>query len=256
MGQFARSLITVPAVAALALAACQKHDAAPAATPSGASRGEMPMGGAHGPSWSDPDAKLFFQLALLEGHLNIGRELIDTGHKDQSLPHFGHPVRELYGDIRPLLQRRGVPQFYRDLVKLEALAASAPEGAEFKATFQKVMAEVDAARASIPQATQGTKAFRLGIAADVLRTAAQEYRNAVVAGKVENAVEYHDARGFVFYAQALMGAGAEPQPAAKAVLDKAAVAVAPLEPPLTPIMTPEAFDALAAQLEAIRDGKA
>jgi hypothetical protein len=255
------------ALAVLALAACQKPAGPDAAAPAPAAPpADMPMKGGEvamthdaGPGWNEPDAKLFFQLALLEGHLRIGRELVEAGRYQQALPHFGHPVRELYGDIRPLLQRRNVPQFYRDLVRLEALAAGSPGSPEFRATFDKVMQETRAARASIPVEMQAKSAFRLRIAANVLRTAAQEYRNAVVAGKVENAVEYHDARGFVFYARDLIAAdqgGAPYMQAALKVLDQVKAGVAPLDPPRTPILTPEQFDAMAAELEAIQGGRA
>lgn len=55
-----------------------------------------------------------FRLGMLEGHLIIGHDLLRARHNALALPHFGHPVRELYDDIidyltaikfRPILAR-------------------------------------------------------------------------------------------------------------------------------------------------------
>ncbi|MBA3896532.1 MAG: hypothetical protein H0X36_05245, partial [Sphingomonadaceae bacterium] len=75
---------------------------------------------------SEDHAELLFKLGLLEGHLLVGRELIDANQTQLALPHFGHPIRELYDDISGELARRGVTGFDGELIALEALAAGKP----------------------------------------------------------------------------------------------------------------------------------
>ena len=45
------------------------------------------------------DTDFLFRLGMLEGHLMVGHDLLAAGKPGLALPHFGHPVRELYDDI-------------------------------------------------------------------------------------------------------------------------------------------------------------
>lgn len=245
-----RRSLTV-SLAALGLAACsrppgenpQKQGDAPPST-----HQESPD------STGQVDADFGLRLALLEGHMMVGRELIEAGQTDNALPHFGHPVRELYGDLQPVIAARGGQQFNGELVRTESLAALNGNSAAFRQSFDAAMIKVAAARATIPPATWNSDAYALHLASDIATTASQEYRNALVGGRIGSLVEYHDARGFMFYAAAMLAAhhGSDPK-----LTDAARIAgelkafVEPLNPPNPPRATDAQFEAKAAELRAL-----
>ena len=204
------------------------------------------------------DADFGVRLALLEGHLTVGRELLEAGQTENALPHFGHPVRELYSDMLPVIATRGGQQFDRDLVALEGLATQGRTPA-FAPAYDAAMAKVRAARALIAADRLNSDAFTLQLIADVATAAAQEYRNAIVAGGVGSLVEYHDARGFVFYISDLLAAHRGDD--ARLMQVAALVAelktyVEPLNPP-DPIRATDAeFEAKAAAIRAVAAGPA
>lgn len=237
-------------IAAFALAACGQ----PANT--------QHEGGGHGPAAStDPareDADFAMRLALIEGHLAVGRELIEAGRTQDALPHFGHPVRELYSDMLPVIARRGGQQFDRDLVGLEGLAASQGNSETFRTAFDAALAKVRAARALIAQEKWDSDAFTLGIVVDTAGVAAQEYRNALVAGRLDSLIEYHDTRGFIFYLSDLLAShhGSDPR------LEQAATTIAelrtyvePLTPPNPPRATDLQFEEKVAALRTLMDAQ-
>lgn len=200
------------------------------------------------------DADFGLRLGLIEGHLMVGRELIQAGQTQHALPHFGHPVRELYSDMLPVIARRGGQQFDRDLVGLEGLAVREGNSATFNTAFDAALAKVRAARALIPAATWASDEYILGITANTATTASAEYRNAVVAGRIDSLIEYHDARGFVLYLTDLLAAhqGADPRlEQARALIGELRVFVEPLDPPNPPRATPEQFEEKAAALRAL-----
>lgn len=205
------------------------------------------------------DADLAFRLGLLSGHLRIGRELVAAGQTRDALPHFGHPVRELYGDLRPVLSDRNVPQFDRDLITLESIAAGQPRSSEFAAQFDRVQGEVAAARASIPAQTLRSEAFILSLAADLASAAGQEYRNAFIVGRIGSAVEYHDARGFIAYAVGSVrsqdaASSTERTRGALQALTAIQARLAPLNPPNPALATPDEFDGLVRVLRPYQQG--
>lgn len=204
------------------------------------------------------DADFGLRLALLEGHLMVGHELLLAGQTEHALPHFGHPVRELYGDMLPVIAARHGEQFDRDLVALEGLAAQGNTPA-FQPAYDAALTKVRAARALIPAETQNSDAYTLQLAADIATTASQEYRNAIVAGKIDSLVEYHDARGFIFYLSDLLAAhqGSDPRLAQVAALVAELKSyVEPLNPP-DPIRATDAeFEAKATAIRALIAGSA
>ena len=203
------------------------------------------------------DADFGLRLALLQGHLQIGRELLDAGQQENAIPHFGHPVRELYGDIRPVIAARGGEQLEGDLVRTESLAVLNGESPDFAASFDASMAKVAAARALIPAATLNTDAYALRLAADIAGVAAQEYRNALVGGRIDSLIEYHDARGFIFYAADMLAEreSSDPRMAEAArIVGELRSFVEPLNPPDPPRADDAQFAAKAAELRALVGG--
>ena len=245
----------VPAVLAalvLSVAGCSK----PAETPRGAAQ-DAPMAMKESPNASAPaegreDADFGLRLALLEGHLMVGRELIEAGQTQNALPHFGHPVRELYGDLAPVIEARHGAQFRNDLVLLETTAGLQPNTETFRTRFAAAMAKTHAARGLIPEAVASSDAYTLQLVSDIATTASQEYRNALIAGKIGSLVEYHDARGFMAYTTALLkdhAASADPKMKdAIATVARLMAMVAPLDAPNPPLATDTQFEAEAAHL--------
>lgn len=245
-----KSSLLLALSAALAIAACSKPAEAPKDAPAhGAMKMESPA------STGQVDADYGLRLALLEGHLIVGRELIDAGQTQNALPHFGHPVRELYGDLQPVIEARKGVQFRTDLVVLETTAGLQPGTETFRTRYATAMQKVRDARALIPADLAGSDAYTLQLVSDIATTAAQEYRNAIIAGKIGSLVEYHDARGFMQYATVLLKeheASTDPRMKdAAATVAKLLAIVAPLDPPATPIGTDADFEALAAHLREI-----
>lgn len=226
----------------LALAACGPREA------------EHDISGAAPVASANEDADFAMRLALIEGHMQIGRELIEAGQTQNALPHFGHPVRELYSDMIPVIVHRNGQQFDRDLIALEGLAASEGNSQTFRTAFDAALAKVRAARDLIPQAKWTDDAFTLGLVADTANVAAQEYRNALVAGRIDSLIEYHDARGFIFYLSDMLGAypGTDPRfEQARALVAELRTFVEPLTPPNPPRATDVQFEEKAAALRAL-----
>jgi hypothetical protein len=148
------------------------------------------------------DMGFLVKLALMEGHLIIGQELLQAGRQALALPHFGHPVRELYDDIEEDLRRRNVHGFEAELLRLEAAATAAPTAPATVAQYQVVIAAVHRARDAVPASLRGSVPQMIRVCADVLDVAAGEYGEALERGRIRNVVEYHDSRGFVFWAVA------------------------------------------------------
>lgn len=191
------------------------------------------------------DADFALRLGLLEGHLTVGRQLLEAGRTEDALPHFGHPIHELYGDLRPVIEARHLPQFDRDLIAAEAEAAAHGATPAFRASLQDALAKCSQARGSIAAEEFHSDAFTLRLVADVVTAASEEYREAVVAGRIGSMVEYEDARGFVLYADSVLSGHPSADPkfaAARRVVDTLKTFVGPLLPPSGPVQPVSAFD--------------
>jgi hypothetical protein len=206
------------------------------------------------------DAGFLFILGLMEGHLAIGHELIQADKPKLGLPHFGHPVRELYDDLRDELAKRHVADFEDALADLEAAVAKAPRAAETEAKYQAVVAAVARARASVPASVRQSVPEMIKICADTLEAAAGEYGEAIDKGRLENLGEYHDSRGFVGAVTRQVAELENGNPAAqdaemigrfKAVLAKVQAIVAPLLPPSTPPKSAAEYRAIAHEAQAV-----
>src|ERR1700758_1406740 len=62
------------------------------------------------------DTDFLFRLGMMEGHLIIGHELLQANQIALAVPHFGHPVRELYDDVGPYLDQHHFPAFDKQLI--------------------------------------------------------------------------------------------------------------------------------------------
>ena len=206
---------------------------------------------------NEDHAELLFKLGLLEGHLMVGRELIEANQPRLALPHFGHPVRELYDDIQGELKRRGVTAFDGELIALEALAAGKPRDPATAAKLDGVLRILAAVRATVPSGLLDSERFMLGVLGEVAAIAAEDYSEALEGGRIEKPVEYHDGRGYLSYADKELrrmeerpGLRGSPRlAAARARLDEMRGIVGTLTPPDRPTRSVAAFKGIVGQFK-------
>ena len=206
------------------------------------------------------DTDYLLRLGMLEGHLIVGHDLLTARQGPLALPHFGHPVRELYDDVSDYLDAKKFPAFDKQLVKLEAAVASAPYAPNTEAQYQVVIETVHRARELAPADIRASVPAMMKICADTLDAASGEYSGAIEKGRIQSLIEYHDSRGYVSwvgqYLQGLLGA--HPDAAArdligrmKVVLAKAEWIVEPLIPASAPRASVGQYRAVAAEATAL-----
>ena len=194
-------------------------------------------------------AELMVKLGLLQGHLMIGRALIEAGQPGLALPHFGHPVRELYDDLKPAIARRGVSPFDGELVSLEAMAAGSPQSPALATQYAQILRILDALRATVPSALRADERFVLGVLGEIAGQGGEDYAESIEGGEVTKPVEYHDTRGYLMYADTVLAdmrdTGKVGQ--ARAKIREMQAIVSPIVPPKKPIGSPEEYKALVEQ---------
>lgn len=193
------------------------------------------------------DIDYLAKLGLMRGHLIVARELLDRKEPKRALPHFGHPVEEIYLDIEPQLEERGVKEFKSSLLELQQLVQFSPNSSRLNAAFARAELGLDGAMASVPDNRRRSPGFTLRVIDQVLEAAGAEYTAAIANGKVTARIEYEDSRGFVLFADQLYGQVAsaltkkDPQTArdVRASLTRLRAVWPSIEAPATPVLTPE-----------------
>lgn len=169
--------------------------------------GEGDEGGGGG-AGLEPELRFYRDIQLIRGHLLVGDELVKEGRWKEALPHFLHPSEEIYGKISADLKAYGVPAF---ATALKALAQTVK--ARNKDAYAGAFAAIEERLAAADKALRGKEAnwayFAVETALETLRSAADEYEEAVEGGKIGNAVEYQDSRGFVWQAERLFAGVAD-----------------------------------------------
>ncbi len=201
---------------------------------------------------AEDHAELLFKIGLLEGHLMVGRELIEAAQPRLALPHFGHPVRELYDDIQGELKRRGVAPFDQDLITLEALVAGRPTDPATMAKYDGTIRTIAAVRATVPTALLDNDRFMLGMLGEIAAIASEDYSESIEGGRIAKPVEYHDSRGYLAYASLELRRlenraelrGSPRLATARARLSDMQAVVGPLLPPDRPLKSVAAYKAM------------
>lgn len=249
--------LALAAVALLALA--PSANATPPAPPARAADPLLLRADAHYGNAED-DTDFLFRLGMLEGHLMIGHQLLAHNRPALALPHFGHPVRELYADIEDYLAKNHFPAFDGQLAALEAMVAAAPDSPDTEAAYQAAIATVRKARAITPASLRASLPEMIQICADTIDAASGEYGEGLERGQIASIVEYHDSKGYLEYvAQQIADLRAAHADAAaqglldrfQAILAEAEWIVAPLLPDPTPRASVGTYRAIAAQAAAL-----
>jgi hypothetical protein len=150
------------------------------------------------------DLDYMVKLGLMKGHMIVAKELLDLGKPDQAEPHIGHPVEEIYADVEEQLNERKVKEFKSTLISLQDLVkAGAKDTAKLNSNFSDAITAIDGAIAVLPEAQRKDPKFVLQVMNGLLDTANSEYGAAIVDGKIKEAIEYQDSRGFVAYTNEL-----------------------------------------------------
>ena len=149
---------------------------------------------------------LFEKLGLMEGHLMIGKALLDAKMQRDALPHFGHPVRELYDYLKPVFKARNHPEFERELSDLEMHAKKMPNDPSTTAIYDVVLTKIEGLRRTIPTSLSGSPQFMTQGIGLMMENAGGDLGESLERGRITNTVEYHDAMGFARYAEKVLAA--------------------------------------------------
>jgi hypothetical protein len=121
--------------------------------------------------------------------LAIGAELVQEGKWKEAAPHFEHPEKEIYGQMRALLKTYDIPPF---LTALQALAKAVK--AKSKDKYATALSAVEERLSSVDNKLREKESnwprFVTETVVETLRSAADEYEEAVKGGRVRNVVEY------------------------------------------------------------------
>jgi hypothetical protein len=145
------------------------------------------------------DVDYLTKLALMQGHMLVANELLALNLPKQAEPHLGHPVEEIYVDLEEQLSERQVPAFKEILTRVQDLVRAKPNDPQVQPTFKAAVAAIDKAIAVLPVTQRQTPSFVLKSVTELLETAVSEYTAAISNGKITEAIEYQDSRGFIAY---------------------------------------------------------
>jgi hypothetical protein len=204
------------------------------------------------------DIDYMVKIGLMKGHLLVAKELLDKQKPKDAEPHIGHPVEEIYVDVKDQLPERKVPEFDKTLVALQDLVkAGSKDNNKIDSNFKTAMQAVDGALAALPETQRKSPNFVLQVINGLLDTANSEYQASIAQGKITQAIEYQDSRGFVNYAETLYQTVApevaKNKPEANKVISdnlKQLKTVWPnVIPPAAPVKTPEEVSKLIKAIE-------
>src|SRR5215813_732096 len=107
------------------------HGAPPPVQKDGANPGSGEGGEAYLTDGGPTDTRIRFyrDIELTRGHLLVGQQLIDLDLWDEALPHFLHPVEELYGVMEKYIKLHNMQPFGRELQALAQTVKAKRKGA-------------------------------------------------------------------------------------------------------------------------------
>jgi len=151
------------------------------------------------------DGDFMEKLGLLEGHLLVGKRLLEANQSRLAVPHFSHPIRELYTWLEPRILARRAPQFERELDAMEAFAeaGNTGSGGAFAVAWNGLMPKLRATRDTVAPAHRASPRFMVGHVALMAFDVSDDYGESIERGRIVNVVEYHDSMGYLMYATAL-----------------------------------------------------
>jgi len=155
------------------------------------------------PAALPPDVAFGRFIALIRGHLLTGEELVKQRDWRNAHAHFMFPLEEIYGVIREDLRGYKTPPFDGALKAL-ARTVRARNARQFPKALAKVEAALTAADADLKSRQLEWPRFELTVAVELVKTAAEEYQDALANGRIAHPVGYRTARGFILQADRMV----------------------------------------------------
>lgn len=154
-------------------------------------------------SQEEQDIHFMAALGLMQGHLLVGKELLDQGTPDQAEPHLGHPINELYSEVEAQLAQHNAADFKEPFIELYDTARYAPGDTKVATSYDSSIQQIKQAINTLSQEKRQSPDFVLAVIGEILDVADIEYRAGIANGKIVEIIEYQDSRGFVMMAQTL-----------------------------------------------------
>jgi hypothetical protein len=155
------------------------------------------------PAELPPDVAFARFIALIRGHLLTGDELVGQRAWDAAHPHFSFPTEEIYASIRDDLRSYKTPPFDGALKAL-ARTVKAHNAKQFPKDRQKVEDALAAADAGLKAKAPNWPRFVVAVAIETLKTAPDEYEDAIAKGRIVHPIGYQTARGFILQAERMI----------------------------------------------------
>lgn len=195
-------------------------------------------------------------IALIRGHLLAGDELVKRHDWNLAYPHFTFPTEEIYGVIRDELHDYKTPPFDFALKAL-ARTVRARNAKQYSKAWEKVEEALAKGDAGVKARVPNWPRFEVAVAIAVLKTAQDEYEEAITNGRIVHAVGYRTARGFMLQAGRMIEDAAPALPAdntaalaeIRAELTRIMAAFASIDAPDRPTMDVAVLAAAVAHIE-------
>jgi hypothetical protein len=168
----------------------------------GAAQGGEGGEGGEGGAQLSPALKTARGFGLIRGHLRVGNELVEQGRWADALPHVLHPTEEIYGALRDELKALGIRPF-ESALKALAQTVKAKKRDAYDGALKLVDEQLAAGEAVLKGREADWPRFTVEAALETLRQATEEYKESIEGGRFAKAVEYQDARGFVWQSEAM-----------------------------------------------------
>ncbi len=166
-----------------------------------------PVAVAKPPALSAQDLAFGRFIALIRAHLATGDELVAQRQWDAASAHFSFPTEEIYGVIRDQIRIYNTPPFDYALKAL-ARAVKSRDAKQFPKARLKVEDALAAADAGLKVRQPNWPRFTLAVAVAVLKSAPDEYDDAVAKGpnlgRIVRPIGYQTARGFIVQADRMV----------------------------------------------------
>ena len=156
------------------------------------------------PAALPPDVAFGRFIALIRGHLLTGEELVKQRDWEEAHAHFMFPLEEIYGVIREDLRGYKTPPF-DDALRALARTVRSHSAKRYPKALERVERALAAADANLKSREPDWPRFELAVAVEVVKTAAEEYEDAIANDRIVHAVGYRTARGFVLQADRMIG---------------------------------------------------
>lgn len=157
----------------------------------------------------EPALRFYRDIQLVRGHILVGDELVKSGLWADALPHFLHPVEELYEGLAAPLKSRNAKPFLQQL-KVLAQTVKAKNEQAYVAALAALNDKLDLVDASLKTEKTDWMPFAVETALETMRSAIGEYKESIEDGRFAKAVEYQDSRGFVLQADRLLTSVVQP----------------------------------------------